>query len=90
MNKAFHSAAAPELQSFLQFKRRLGYRYKRAEFSLREFDRFLVEYAGKNADCQHEKAEEGAESVDGDPHRATATRQRQHADRTRQGAWRLP
>jgi integrase/recombinase XerD len=48
MNKIFHGPAAAELLSFLQFKRSLGYRYMRAEFSLREFDRFLIEYAAKN------------------------------------------
>jgi len=40
----FNSAIAAELQGFLQFKRGLGYRYTRAEFTLREFDRFLLGY----------------------------------------------
>jgi site-specific recombinase XerD len=56
MNKIFHSPAATELRSFLQFKRSLGYGYKRPEFSLREFDRFLVDYAGKNHDWQLDRA----------------------------------
>ena len=39
---------AEELNNFLQFKRGLGYGYMRGEFTLREFDRFLVGYeAGK-------------------------------------------
>ena len=41
MNKIFHGPVAAELHGFLQFKRSLGYGYMRAEFSLREFDRFL-------------------------------------------------
>lgn len=48
MSDVFHGPLAAELRSFLQFKRTLGYGYKRPEFSLREFDQFLVEYAGKN------------------------------------------
>jgi integrase/recombinase XerD len=56
MNKIFHSPVATELRSFLQFKRSLGYGYKRPEFSLREFDRFLVDYAGKNHDWQLDRA----------------------------------
>ena len=45
MSKVFHSPVAEELRAFLQFKRSLGYGYMRAEFSLWEFDRFLIEYA---------------------------------------------
>ena len=30
------------MHAFLQFKRSLGYGYIRAEFTLREFDRFLT------------------------------------------------
>lgn len=56
MSRIFQSSAAAELQSFLQFKRSLGYGYKRPEFSLREFDRFLVEYAGKNHNWQLDRA----------------------------------
>ncbi|HEY4085795.1 MAG TPA: tyrosine-type recombinase/integrase [Bryobacteraceae bacterium] len=42
MNHIFTSSLAGDLHSFLQFKRSLGFRYTRAEFTLREFDRFLV------------------------------------------------
>ena len=45
MNKSFHGPIAGELSSFLQFKRSLGYGYRRAEFALREFDQFLSKYA---------------------------------------------
>jgi integrase/recombinase XerD len=48
MNAIFHGPLAEELHGFLQFKRSLGYRYLRPEFTLREFDRFLVEYAANN------------------------------------------
>jgi len=41
MNSIFHGPAAGELNAFLEFKRSLGYGYLRAEFTLREFDRFL-------------------------------------------------
>lgn len=47
MNRIFQSRIAGDLHGFLQFKRSLGYRYARAEFTLREFDRFLVAYAAK-------------------------------------------
>jgi integrase len=56
MNKIFHGPVAAELQSFLQFKRSLGYGYVRAEFSLREFDRFLIEYAATNPQWQLDRA----------------------------------
>lgn len=42
MNKIFTSAIAGDLHGFLEFKRGLGFRYARAEFTLREFDRFLA------------------------------------------------
>jgi len=45
MTAPFRSPLAGELQGFLQFKRSLGYRYARKEFTLREFDRFLRLYA---------------------------------------------
>jgi hypothetical protein len=51
MNKIFLSPIAGELHSFLQFKRSLGYGYRRAESSLREFDKFLSGYAGKDPKC---------------------------------------
>jgi integrase/recombinase XerD len=47
MNKIFKSSIAGDLHGFLQFKRSLGYRYARAEYALREFDRFLVATAHK-------------------------------------------
>jgi len=45
MNTIFRGPVADELHRFLQFKQSLGYRYVRAEFTLREFDRFLIDYA---------------------------------------------
>lgn len=56
MNKIFHGPVAGELHGFLQFKRSLGYRYLRAEFTLREFDRFLIEYADRNRGWQLDRA----------------------------------
>jgi hypothetical protein len=47
MNKIFESWIAGDLHRFLQFKPSLGFRYARAEFTLREFDRFLVTSAHK-------------------------------------------
>lgn len=47
MNRIFESSIAGDLHGFLQFKRSLGFRYARAEFTLREFDRFLVASAHK-------------------------------------------
>ena len=50
MNKSilFRGPLAKDLDGFLKFKRDLGYSYRRPEWSLREFDRFLQAYAGKN------------------------------------------
>jgi integrase len=56
MNKVFHGPVAGELHGFLQFKRSLGYGYARAEFALREFDRFLTDYAAKNRRWQLDRA----------------------------------
>ena len=56
MSNLFRSPMAAELQSFLQFKRSLGYGYQRPEFSLREFDRFVIEYARKNRDWRLDQA----------------------------------
>jgi len=56
MNKIFHGPVAVELQSFLQFKRGLGYGYVRTESSLREFDRFLIQYAATNPQWQLDRA----------------------------------
>jgi integrase/recombinase XerD len=56
MNKIFNGPVAGDLHSFLQFKRSLGYRYARAEFTLREFDRFLIDYAARNRRWQLNQA----------------------------------
>ena len=45
MRQSFASALAGELAAFLEFKRARGYRYARAEFMLRSFDRFLLSRA---------------------------------------------
>jgi integrase/recombinase XerD len=57
MTKDFHSPVAGELRGFLRFKRSLGYPYQRAEFTLCEFDRFLVEYAAQH---RHWRLDRGA------------------------------
>jgi integrase/recombinase XerD len=56
MNHIFRGPIATELLDFLQFKRDLGYGYRRAEFTLREWDRFLIEYVTKNRDWQLDQA----------------------------------
>lgn len=48
MTARFRSPLAGNLQKFLLFKRALGYRYERAEFTLLEFDQFLQEYIQKH------------------------------------------
>lgn len=48
MKAKFHSFLSNDLHKFLLFKRSLGYRYTRAEFTLLEFDRFVQEYAGRH------------------------------------------
>ena len=55
-NNIFQSPAAGELHAFLQFKRSLGYGYMRAEFTLREFDRFLIEYVARNRHWKLDRA----------------------------------
>jgi integrase len=57
MTNMFQGPTASKLQGFLQFKRSLGYGYMRAEFTLREFDRFLIEYAARN---RHWKLDQAA------------------------------
>jgi site-specific recombinase XerD len=42
---SFSGPLAKELTGFLAFKRALGSLYRRAEFTLREFDRFVQRYA---------------------------------------------
>jgi len=56
MSNIFQGPAAGALHAFLDFKRSLGYGYKRAEFSLREFDRFLVDYAARDRHWQLDRA----------------------------------
>lgn len=56
MNQIFRGPMRAELQAFLRFKRSLGYGYMRAEFTLREFDRFLIDYAAKNRRWQLDRA----------------------------------
>ena len=56
MKNIFGGPIAAELFGFLQFKRDLGYGYRRAEFTLREFDRFLIEYVAKNRHWQLDQA----------------------------------
>ena len=48
MTASFGSSFAEELAGFLRFKRSLGYSYLRAEYTLREFDRFLQEHAAQD------------------------------------------
>jgi integrase/recombinase XerD len=56
MNNIFNGPVADELLDFLRFKRSLGYGYMRAEFTLREFDRFLIEYVARNHRWQLDQA----------------------------------
>jgi integrase len=56
MSQVFQSSIAGELNGFLRFKRSLGYGYKRGEFTLREFDRFLAGYATGNQQWQLDRA----------------------------------
>ncbi len=52
----FRSPLAEELHGFLKFKRALGYVYLRPEWSLREFDRFLLAYARSNPRWRFDQA----------------------------------
>jgi integrase len=56
MNNIFCGPIATELLGFLQFKRDLGYGYRRAECTLQEFDRFLTEYEAKNRHWRLDRA----------------------------------
>jgi hypothetical protein len=47
MKTTFKSAVAQDLEAFLAFKRARGYRYHRAEFMLRSFDRFVSSRVGR-------------------------------------------
>ena len=42
MKRAFQSRLAPELERFVAFKRSLGFLYRRNEYTLRSFDRYVV------------------------------------------------
>ena len=56
MNNMFKGPVRDELLGFLRFKRSLGYGYMRAEFTLHEFDRFLIEYVARNRRWQLDQA----------------------------------
>jgi integrase/recombinase XerD len=56
MKAFFASPLADDFKSFLQFKRSLGYKYVRAEFTLRQFDHFLQRYVAKRRDWQLDRA----------------------------------
>lgn len=47
MTPTFSSRLAADLMGFLAFKRSLGLGYRRSEFALREFDRFLYSGSGR-------------------------------------------
>lgn len=46
MTSRFESALATELEEFLTYKRALGHPYKRSEYTLLSFDRFVLERGG--------------------------------------------
>jgi integrase len=56
MSRTFQSPIADELHNFLLFKRSLGYRYGRAEYTLHEFDRFLVGFASEDPKWRMDRA----------------------------------
>lgn len=56
MSQIFQSPIAVDLRKFLEFKQSLGYGYRRAEYILHEFDRFLVGFAGRNPKWQLNRA----------------------------------
>lgn len=56
MTVRFYSLLSDDLQGFLLFKRSLGYRYARAEFTLLEFDRFVQKYAAQHRIWQLDQA----------------------------------
>ena len=56
MTNLFQSSLAPELEAFIIFKRNLGYRYNRSEFTLRFFDRFLTSYTSQRASWSLDQA----------------------------------
>lgn len=56
MKALFESPLASALQRFLEFKRRRGYRYNRAEFTLRSFDRFVAARTKQGSLCRLDEA----------------------------------
>lgn len=52
MKTVFRGPVAREMDGFLRFKRSLGYGYMRGEFTLREFDRFLIGFTAANHDWE--------------------------------------
>ena len=50
MRKSFGSSLARSLEAFLAFKRGRGFRYERAEFMLRSFDRFVSRIDRRSGD----------------------------------------
>jgi integrase/recombinase XerD len=56
LSQLFVSRLAGEMEQFLAFKRALGHKYLRAEFTLRAFDRFVRNYAPKHRSYRFEDA----------------------------------
>jgi integrase/recombinase XerD len=56
MSRVFQSPIATELRGFLEFKRSLGYSYRRAEYTLHEFDRFLFRLDRRDPKWQLDRA----------------------------------
>ena len=56
MTVGFRSPLSDSLRGFLQFKRSLGYRYQRAEYTLQEFDRFLERDVEQDPDWRLDRA----------------------------------
>lgn len=56
MKTFFTSPLADDFRGFLQFKRSLGYKYVRAESTLRQFDHFLQGYVAKRKDWHLDRA----------------------------------
>lgn len=48
MNENFQSFLAPEIKQFIAYKRALGYSYRRAAFTLKNFDRHVGAHAKSN------------------------------------------
>ncbi len=56
MTTRFRSPLSSDFRAFLTFKRNLGFRYGRAEFTLLEFDRFLRRYVDRRHSWHLDKA----------------------------------